>query len=305
MLEVKNIHLSYDREVLNDISFQLKPSKFLGIVGRSGGGKSSLLKIIGGYVSPDSGGVIYQGKKLRNANELLVPGYSDIAVVHQDFGLDLYHTVKENIREKVLYLPLKLQDKLIAEMFDLLDLGSLANQKAIDLSGGEQQRLSVARALVSEADLILLDEPFVHLDSPMRRRLMTYLEQLKKIRNTSFILVTHNGEEVLTLCDEVIYIKNGVIKRKGKPEVFYEKPKSIEEAEFFGAINSVQLNGKRKLFRPDQYSTNESYGEQLSVLFSSEVKNGPVFNVYFETERGETVLLFNFESMKNTTHIYV
>lgn len=305
MLEVKNIHLSYDKEVLNNISFDLKQSQFLGIVGKSGGGKSSLLKIIGGFVSPDRGEVIFQGKKLRNANELLVPGYANIAVVHQDFGLDLYHTVKENIREKVLYLPVKFQDKLIAEMFDLLDLEKLANQKAIELSGGEQQRLTIARALVSEAELILLDEPFVHLDTPMRRRLMIYLEQLKEIRNTSFILVTHNGEEVLTLCDEVLYIKNGVIKRKGKPEKFYERPKSREEAEFFGPINAVVLNGKRKLFRPDQYARTNKAGEKLEVTFLHEIKNGPLFNVYFTTQRNESVLLFNFESMKNTTHIYV
>lgn len=305
MLKVENIHFAYDKEILNEISFELKQGEVLGIVGKSGGGKSSLLKIIGGHLTALKGQIIFQGLKLKPANEQLIPGYDNIALVHQDFSLNLYYTVKENIQEKVLHLPKKFQDQLIKQMMDLLELHQLSEQQAVSLSGGEQQRLSIARALTSEADLILLDEPFVHLDTPMRRKLIIYLRQLKEIRNTSFVIVTHNGEEILGLCDEVIYLKKGRIKRKGNPENFYTKPKNIEEAEFFGHINSVYFNEKRYIFRPDQYSANSKDGARLELNFKRMSKQGPLIHNYFKTEKGEEIILFNFESMESVNCIYV
>jgi len=305
VLEVRDIHFAYDREILSNVNFNLGKGKFLGIVGKSGGGKTSLLKIIGGHLSPSNGEVHFNGKKLKKANELLVPGYENIALVLQDFGLNLHHTVLDNIRESVLHLPFKLQEKLIQEMLDLLHLHELIQQKAIHLSGGEQQRLSIARALASEADLVLLDEPFVHLDSPMRNRLILYLEKLKELRNTSFIIVTHNGEEVLGLCDEVLYFKKGQIKRKAKPEEFYSKPRSIEEAEFFGLVNLVIAGDKRKLFRPDQYDASPNNGVKLIVQFLRSRKQGPQYYNYFRTERGESILLFGSYSMEKINSIYV
>jgi iron(III) transport system ATP-binding protein len=306
VLEVENIDFSYDREILYNISFSMKKGQFLGIVGKSGGGKSSLLKIIGGYLTPTAGEVHFQGKKMKRPVEMLIPGFEDISIVHQDFGLDLYHTVLENIKQKILHLPEKFQIQLMDQMLDLLDLRMVSRQKAIQLSGGEQQRLSIARALVSETELILLDEPFVHLDAPMRRNLLSYLQKLKEIRSTSFIIVTHNGDEILGLCDEAIYMKNGKIKRKTTPNNFYEKPKSIEEAEFFGPVNSILLNGKRKLFRPNQYNLEKlETKERLELAFRFSEVNGPLVNNYFQSKRGEEVLLFNLEPMKEVNCIYV
>lgn len=306
MLEIKNIHFSYEREILHDISFSIAQGQIFGIVGKSGGGKSSLLKIIGGFLTPDKGEVYFNGEKLKNPSEMLIPGYEQIAIVHQDFGLDLYHTVIDNIKQKILHLPNNFQEKLIRQMLDLLDLNDLVNQKAIDLSGGEQQRLSIARALASESDLILLDEPFVHLDAPMRQRLLNYLEKLKEIRNTSFIIVTHNGDEILGLCDEAIFIKKGRVKRKTSPTKFYNSPKSIEEAGFFGPINSVLLNNKRKLFRPNQYSVLPIENAlKLELEFVRGNQQGPMHYNYFQTKRGEEVLLFNLEPMVEINCIYV
>lgn len=306
MLEIKNIKFSYDREILHDVSFNLEKGQFLGVVGKSGGGKSSLLKIIGGYLTPSSGEIYLKGKKMKRPVEMLIPGYDDISVVHQDFGLDVYHTVQENIRQKVLHLPLKFQNQLIDEMLDLLDLRILSSQKAVNLSGGEQQRLSIARALVSESELILLDEPFVHLDAPMRRRLIGYLQKLKEIRSTSFIIVTHNGDEIMGLCDSAIYFKNGKIKRIASPEKFYRNPKSIEEAEFFGPVNSILLNDKRKLFRPNQYTlTNSGENQKLEVEFRFAEQHGPLVHNYFKSKRGEEILLFNLEALNTVNCIYV
>ncbi len=305
MLEVKNISFSYDEKVLNGVSFRLKDQTFLGIVGKSGGGKTSLLKIIAGYLNPDSGNIWFENVRLRSANEMLIPGYPQMSLVHQDFGLNPYFTVEENIREKILNLPLKLQNKLIREMSELLELTTLLDRKAIALSGGEQQRLSIARALVSEADLILLDEPFVHLDTPMRLRLFQYLKSLKSLRKTSFIFVTHNGEELLGLCDEVIYLKKGKIIRRDKPINFYCKPKSIEEALFFGDVNAINIAGKRLIFRPNQFSLTDNKGIKLSVKYVKQVNQGPLVHNYFELEQGGSIVLFDLKSMENVNCIYV
>jgi ABC-type multidrug transport system ATPase subunit len=306
VLEIKNIQFSYDRKILNDVSFSVQHGQVFGIVGKSGGGKSSLLKIIGGYLTPDEGEVLFKGKRMQKPSEMLIPGYDEIAIVHQDFGLDLYHTVFDNIKQKILHLPHNLQDILIKQMVDLLDLSHLVKQKAIDLSGGEQQRLSIARALASESDLILLDEPFVHLDTPMRRSLLNYIEKLKEIRNTSFIIVTHNGDEILGLCDEAIFIKNGQIKRKATPSKFYNSPRSIEEAEFFGPVNAISIENKRKLFRPNQYSTLKKEGmKKIELEFVRCHQQGLFYSNIFRTTRGEEILLFNLEPMKAITCIYV
>lgn len=306
MLEIKHIYFSYEREILHDVNFSLKKGQFLGIVGKSGGGKSSLLKVIAGLLTPQSGAVFLHGKKLKRPIEMLLPGYEQMSIVHQDFGLDLYHTVYQNVKQKVLHLPDKLQNKIIKQLLNLMDLGLLTNQKAIDLSGGEQQRLSIARSLACESELVLLDEPFVHLDASMRMRLINYLENLKEIRNTSFIIVTHNGDEILGLCDEVIYLKNGRIRRKASASDFYDKPKSSEEAEFFGPINSVTIENKRKLFRPNQYGLKkENQLEEVQVKFKRLKKQGGLFYNYFLTKHEEEILLINLEPMKEITCIYV
>jgi ABC-type multidrug transport system ATPase subunit len=307
VLEVKNIKLNYgDKIVLNDVSFKVSQGKTVGIVGKSGAGKSSLLKIISGYVASKAGSVIYNGETKLHVDSLLIPGYEDMSLVHQDFNLDTYHTVEENIRQKVLHLNQKAQTVLINQMVELLDLGGVRNQKAITLSGGEQQRLGLARALSGENDLILLDEPFVHLDIQVKRSVMSYIRQLQELRNLSIVIVSHNGEEIMGMCDQVIYLKNGRIKRKSSPEMFYRSPKSIEEAGHFGWVNSVYIEGKQKLFRPDQFETTKKEGfTKVELEFLYAEFHGHVYHNYFKLRNGKEIILFNFERLSNSSYIYV
>lgn len=148
MLSLKHIGLNFDgRWIFRDVNLQVKQGEILGIIGVSGAGKSSLLNIISGHLDPSEGEVFHEGEKLIGPSMKLIPGYEDIQLVNQDFGLDVYHSVEENVREKILHLPLKQQKSLIDEVLDLVGLTHLMTQKAHLLSGGEQQRLSIARAL--------------------------------------------------------------------------------------------------------------------------------------------------------------
>jgi ABC-type Fe3+/spermidine/putrescine transport system ATPase subunit len=310
MLEIKEIQLTFQRSILTTINLSIKQGEIVGIVGKSGAGKTSLLKIIGGLLDSTSGSVIFEEKKIIGPKNKLVPGHPDIQLVNQDFHLDTYHTVEENVREQILYLPKKERDELVEELLHILELIEIRSQKAITLSGGEQQRLSIARALACEPKVLLLDEPFAHLDGRLRSKLTNYLLNLRKVRNTTLILVSHDGSEVLSLADTIYSMKNGIITRKGKPTDFYYKPKTIEDAKLFGAINSINLNGKRIIFRPDEYLIIENDEVEISsnivdVSFLQTLFTGPVCENYFQTAKKEKIVLYSFKALENVRKISI
>ncbi|MBP6089771.1 MAG: ABC transporter ATP-binding protein [Crocinitomicaceae bacterium] len=303
MLIVENIQLAFERSVLSSISLDLKAGEIIGIVGKSGAGKTSLLKIIAGFLEPTAGKVTFEGEKVIGPATKLVPGHPEIQLVNQDFHLDTYHTVEENIREQILYLPLKQRDQLVEELLHLMELTTLRKQKATTLSGGEQQRLAIARALACEPKIILLDEPFVHLDGKLRAKLIHYLLKLQAIRKTSFMLVSHDGAEILSLCSVIYFMKNGKFVRKASPKDFYYKPKTLDEAKLFGPINKVLLNGKRILFRPDEYEIHPE--GTLQLKYQTSLFTGVVYQNYFTTENKENILLYSLKAMDHDQKIII
>lgn len=313
MLLVRDINLAFDRPILQSINFRIAEGEILGIVGKSGAGKTSLLKIIGGLLDPTNGTVEFEGKKVLGPSVKLVPGHPEIQLVNQDFQLDIYHTVEENIREKILYLPKKDRDVMVNDLLALIELSEVRDQKANTLSGGEQQRLAIARALACEPKVLLLDEPFVHLDGRLRSKMINYLLELRKVRGTSLVLVSHDGSEMLSLSDSIMSMKNGVITRKGKPMDFYYKPKRIEDAKLFGAINSINLNGKRIIFRPDEYSLIELPSDEgrssnlpkCDVQFDHYLFTGALYENYFKTLKNEKIVLYSFNSLENVKKIEI
>jgi iron(III) transport system ATP-binding protein len=241
MLVIKNIQLRFDREILSNLSFSIKSGEIVGIVGASGGGKSSLLKIIAGLLDPSSGEVRLNGEKVKGPSQKLVPGHEAIQLVNQDFGLDIYHTVLENVQQKILYLPKDVRDQFTTELLDLVDLSELINQQAITLSGGEQQRLAIARALAVEPEVLLLDEPFAHLDAHLKQKIGNYIQSLAAIRKMTCILVSHEGQDVLEWSKSILFIEKGEVKRVDSPYNFYNFPTSLYEARFFGQINLLKI----------------------------------------------------------------
>ncbi|MCE2713364.1 MAG: ABC transporter ATP-binding protein [Cryomorphaceae bacterium] len=301
MLRLENIGLSYGREIVKDISLTVNSSEIIGIVGRSGAGKTSILKILSGLIQPTSGKVFLDGAEVKGPMIKLVPGHPEIQLVNQDFHLDTYHTVEENIREQILYLPEVFRKKMITELLDLVGLEEYRDQRANTLSGGEQQRLAIARALACEPRFLLLDEPFVHLDARIRSKIVRYLLALRAVRGTTIVLVSHDGSEMLSLTDKVYCMKNGKIYRSGKPIDLYYRPKTLEEAQLFGPVNSIKLSGKRIVFRPDEYTTEVEHSvDRVEVQFERSIFNGQVNENYFYTSNGESIMLY---SMKPLEHV--
>lgn len=306
ILQIKDVSLSFDQPVLKKVNLKLKEGEIISIVGKSGAGKTSLLRMIAGLLEPDSGEIYFQNQLVKGPSTKLIPGHDEIRLVNQDFKLDEFHTVEENVNLQILHLPEKIRDRFTNELLSLMGLTDLAQKQAKYLSGGEQQRLAIARVLAKEPKVILLDEPFSHLDALLRNRLIAYLMELRRVRKTSFILVSHDGAEVLGLSDVIYSMKNGVLTKKGSPLNVYYRSGSLEEYRMFGAMNSVRIGEERFIFRPDEYVLDEVKGlPRLAVQFEESLFTGPVYENHFVTEMKEKVVLYSFNRMDDVRSISI
>jgi iron(III) transport system ATP-binding protein len=306
MLKVKNIHFARHKSILSGIDLVLKPGQILGLVGPSGAGKSTLLKIIAGLLDADSGTIKLGKEQIVGPKNLLIPGHPEVQLVNQDFELDLFHTVRENIVLKANYLPKNECNELVDELLDIFELNHLTQQIAKTLSGGEQQRLALARALAMEPKVILLDEPFAHVDAHLKSRISNYLMALKKIRKTIYILVTHDGQEVLSLADQIAFFSDGKIQRIDSPEAFYFAPKDAYEGLFFGDLNQIKRQRKQFLFRPTEFTLDlMGEGEELDLKFVRKSFCGPYYQNFFKVGSKEMIVLYHKESLEYVQKIKI
>jgi iron(III) transport system ATP-binding protein len=222
---------------LQDINFSAEKGKILALVGESGSGKTTLLRLISGLESPDSGFIYLDNKILFDKENFVVPEERNIGYVFQDYALFPHLTVKNNIRFGIDNLSSLEQEQRIEEMLDLVNLTDYADRYPSELSGGEQQRVAVARALAMQPKVLLLDEPFSNLDFIRRETLKTELKAILKKTETTAIFVTHDTTEALFLADKIIVLKEGKILQQGTPEKIYNLPVNKYVAAFFGKAN--------------------------------------------------------------------
>ncbi|AEA45553.1 ABC transporter ATP-binding protein [Fluviicola taffensis] len=303
MLSLDTLYFSYSKEhqVLKGISLELKPGEVFGIVGSSGGGKSTFLKIVAGLLDATKGSVSWNGTQVKGPSQKLVPGHEEIQLVNQNFSLDLFHTVKENVLLKILHLPEKARLQFCYELLDLVELTHIEDQQARFISGGEQQRLAIARALAMESEVLLLDEPFSHLDAHLRLKIGAYIKQLIEIRNTLCILVSHEGAEVMQWCSKIGFLDKGKLTRVDSPHEFYFNPTSFNEGAYFGELNEVKEGKTKILFRPCEYKAVEKGG--IEVEFMDAVFFGAYWKSFFRTNNGETLVLYANKSLKKIKRI--
>ena len=303
MLQLENINLQFDKPILKKVNLKLLPGELVGLVGKSGAGKSSLLKILAGYIQPNEGRIIFDKTELPHSNSLLIPGFNKIALVNQDFKLDPFHTVEENIRESILHLPNHKREIRVKKLLRLFELFKIANHKANQVSGGEQQRVALARAIAKKPAFLLLDEPFGHLDTNLRNKLKQYLLNIREEENTGILLVSHDEQDILGLCDSVCILKNGRLGKKQSPEVHYYDLSNCAQASIFGLVNSISFNGQTLLFRPDEYKINLEKG--IKVRYVRSIFGGAFYENIFFTEKNERIVLYNQKKMEKVNFIDV
>ncbi|MBQ0145585.1 MAG: ABC transporter ATP-binding protein, partial [Lachnospiraceae bacterium] len=211
IIELKNITKSFDGEkkILNNISLYINDNEFLTLLGPSGCGKTTTLRMIGGFVQPDEGDIFFLGEKIND----LPPYKRNVNTVFQNYALFPHLNVFENIafplREKKL--PKEEINTKVNEMLELVKLQHRSKRRVNELSGGQQQRVAIARALISRPRVLLLDEPLGALDAKLRKDMQQELKKIQKATGITFIFVTHDQEEALTMSDTIVVMSDGKI----------------------------------------------------------------------------------------------
>lgn len=241
IIELKNISKNFeDQQVLKGIDLNIYENEFLTLLGPSGCGKTTLLRIIGGFEEPSNGQLIFDGKDISK-----VPPYKrEVNTVFQKYALFPFLNVADNI---AFGLNLKKMDKDVVEkkvsrMLELVGLKGFEKRDVTLLSGGQQQRVAIARALVNEPKVLLLDEPLGALDAKLRKDMQTELKKIQKEVGITFIFVTHDQEEALSMSDTIVVLNDGVIQQIGTPMDIYNEPQNRFVAEFIGESNIIEGN---------------------------------------------------------------
>ena len=237
IISLKNVtkHYSEDKNAgVNAIDFSIEKGDFVAIVGESGSGKSTLLKLIYGTLAPDSGEICFKGEHLPGPHEKLIPGHDSMKMLSQDFNLNLYAKVYENIESMLSNENVQAKRQKSMEMMELLGIGGLLNKRIVELSGGEQQRVALARAIITEPDVLLLDEPFSQLDAVLKAQFRADLKRLCNFLGITIILVSHDPVDGLTLANRMLILKDGMLIESGEPVKIYNSPSHIYTARLLG-----------------------------------------------------------------------
>lgn len=236
LIDIINISKSFDDTlVLDKLNLYIRENEFLTLLGPSGCGKTTLLRILGGFETPDEGDVIFDGKNINQ----LPPNKRQLNTVFQKYALFTHMTVAENIA-----FGLKIKGKTQSYINDkihyalkLVNLEDYGNRRPDSLSGGQQQRIAIARAIVNEPKVLLLDEPLGALDLKLRQDMQYELIRLKNELGITFVYVTHDQEEALTMSDTIVVMNQGYIQQIGTPEDIYNEPQNAFVADFIGDSN--------------------------------------------------------------------
>lgn len=308
MFKAENILFQFPngKEVFSKLNFTLKEGQILSIVGPSGAGKSTLLNCIAAKLQLASGSIYLNDERLKGPDEQLLKGNSEVAIIDQSFDHDIYFTVEETISGQLHHLTNEERNRFVDELLEVFHLTEIRKQKSGKLSGGEQQRLSMACALAKEPKLLLLDEPFVHMDVHLLRSIGRYIRKLAELRSMMVILVTHQGEDALSWSDKIFFFKSGRIKTKYTPERAYNKPKSLYEGLFFGELNSIYFEGKQHLFRPINYSLKLKIGyESIDIKFEYSEFRGHYFANFFKMNNNKSLVLYANRELNAQKVVYV
>jgi len=269
MLSIQNISFSYlKQKTIPNFSYELQEGKNLAIIGESGCGKSTLLKLIYGLHDLDEGKIFWKEEEVLGPKHHLIPGMDYMKYLAQDFDLMPFITVAENVGKYLSNIDKEKKQNRILELLEIVEMAEFANVKAKFLSGGQMQRVALARVLALEPEVLLLDEPFSHIDNfrknSLRRSLFKYLKE----HNITTIIASHDENDYLSFVDEIIVIKDGKQIANGSPKKLLENPPSYYVASLFDDVNEI----KASYFDEKSDGTLLVYPNQLNIVDDSKLK---------------------------------
>lgn len=279
IVKLENFSKSYgEKEIIKDINLEVYEGEFLTLLGSSGCGKTTILRSISGLDYPTSGKVYIDGEDVTN----LEPPKRQVNTIFQNYALFPLMTIEENIAFglKMKKIPKDEIKKRVDDMLELVHLEGYEKRKPKELSGGEQQRVSIVRGLINNPKVLLLDEPLSALDLKLRKKMQIELKQLQKKLGITFIYVTHDQDEALSMSDRIVVLREGKIEQIGSPVEVYENPDSLYVADFLGEANVfngriVSIEGSKSIVR--------THNKDI-VIFNNDFLEGNEVNIVVRPE---------------------
>lgn len=283
-------HLETQASGVKDINFSINSGEIVAIIGESGSGKSTLLKCIYGLIKPDAGEIQFEGKRVKGPDEQLIPGHPRMKMVTQDFSLNIYAKVYDNIASMLSNTNIAEKESKTVEMMRHLHIDHLRNKRITELSGGEQQRVAIAKALVSNTQVLLLDEPFSQVDALLKNQLRADIKRLAKETGLTIILVSHDPTDGLFLADQLLILKQGELLQYDHPVQVYQNPSHLYTARILG--NAVILTNEEanQLGLKAVKSNVVFYPEWVELKNSWESRRFEVRDVYYKGFYDELLL---------------
>ena len=287
-----------DNPIIKELDFSVKKGEFVSFIGESGSGKTTFLKCLAGLEKINSGRITLNNKVLNDKDVFIKPHLRKIGFIFQDYPLfphlNVFDNIKINLKQSYF--------KNIDYYTELLGLGSLLKRFPHELSGGEQQRVSIARALVREPDLLLMDEPFSNLDSAIKSKIQDEIYKILKKTNTTTILVTHDIKDTFDISDKLLVFKAGIAQQFDNPEEMYCNPVNCYCAEILGDLNKINIDNRNLFIRPENINLVEKSKYKIKVEKISFL--GKEYKIQANLN-GDSIYFYNSKPLKNSKNLFI
>lgn len=305
MLSINTVSFGFssDKLTVQNLNFNVEKGEFISVLGESGSGKSTLLKLIYGLEDLDSGEIIFENERVTGPKFNLIPGHPDMKFVPQEFDLLDYVTVAENVGKHLSNFNLPVKNETIEQALNVVGLLEYKDEFPTKLSGGQRQRVSIARAIAARPKLLLLDEPYSHLDQPLKFEIRKSIHNWAKKSGCTVILTTHDIQDALAYSDQIIILKEGKIIQKDSPVMLRNRPVNEYVASLLGEYSILNADEMNKLFQIEILSGTKAIIYPEEVLESDEGTEFQVIDVRYqgrdyliEAANGEVHLKFYSDS---------
>ncbi len=299
-LNIENLIKFYSKDdpLIKDLNFSVNKGEFVSFIGESGSGKTTFLKCLAGLEKINSGKITLNKRVLDDKATFIKPNHRKIGFIFQDYPLFPHLSVLENLK-----INLDGQyEKNIKYYVELTGLDNLLNRYPHELSGGEQQRVCITRALIREPDLLLMDEPFSNLDVSIKSKIQSEVYKILKSTDTTTILVTHDIKDTFDISDRILVFKAGIVQQYDKPEEMYCNPVNCYCAKILGDLNRIHINGKELYIRPEKIKIVDKSEHKIKVEKTSFL--GKEYKIKGTLNKDE-IHFYNSAPIKDTNNLFI